>query len=98
MCVDKFSLFAICLAGGVVCVFPASGADTPADFFEKTIQPILKENCFKCHSHEADKIKGGLVLDSHDALLKGGETGPAVVPGKPEESLLIKAVRYTDPD
>ena len=68
------------------------------ELFEKKVQPILAETCYKCHSHDADKIKGGLLLDSHEAALKGGDTGPALVPGKPEESLLIKAIRYTDPD
>jgi mono/diheme cytochrome c family protein len=68
------------------------------ELFEKKVQPILAGTCYKCHSHDADKIKGGLLLDSQEAALKGGDTGPAVVPGKPEESLLIKAVRYTDRD
>src|SRR5712664_2092401 len=62
------------------------------EFYEKKVQPILEQNCYKCHSHQAEKIKGGLVLDSRDGLLRGGETGPAVVPGNPEQSLLIKAV------
>jgi len=68
------------------------------EFFEKQVQPILAENCYKCHSHQADKIKGSFVLDSLEGLLKGGETGPAIVPGEPEKSLLIKAVRHTDED
>src|SRR6266404_7932224 len=67
-------------------------------FYETRILPILSENCFKCHSHQADKIKGSFVLDSREGLLKGGETGPAIVPGEPERSLLIKAVRHTDED
>ena len=73
---------------------------TPAqsDFFENKIRPILVNNCYKCHSQQAPKLKGGLSLDSRDGLLKGGDTGPAIVPGDPEKSLLIKAVRYTDPD
>ena len=73
---------------------------TPAQtqFFENKIRPIFADNCYKCHSQSAEKVKGGLLLDTKDALLKGGETGPAVVPGDPEKSLLIKAVRYTDPD
>jgi hypothetical protein len=69
-----------------------------ADFFHRRIQPLLAENCFKCHSHSADKIKGGLVLDSRAGLLQGGENGAAIVPGDPEKSLLIQAVRYTDAD
>src|SRR2546423_2962205 len=65
-------------------------------FFEKQIQPILSDNCFKCHSHQAVKIKGNLLIDSREALLNGGDSGPAAVPGEPEKSLLIKAVRQTD--
>src|SRR6266496_580477 len=68
------------------------------EFYEKQIQPILAENCFKCHSHQAEKIKGSLVLDSRDGALKGGETGPAILPGDPEKSLLIRAVRHVDED
>src|SRR3989475_4971781 len=87
-------------------LFAAAGADTGStsfsplqiEFYEKRIQPILAENCYKCHSHEADKIKGSFVLDSREGLLKGGENGPAIVPGEPEKSLLIKAVRRIDED
>jgi hypothetical protein len=59
---------------------------------------VLAENCYKCHSEQAEKVKGRLLLDSREGVLKGGESGPAVVAGDPEKSLLIKAVRYTDPD
>jgi hypothetical protein len=68
------------------------------EFFEKNIRPILVDKCYKCHSSTGDKIKGDLVLDSKPGMLKGGSTGPAVVPFKPEESLLLKAIRYTDED
>ena len=64
------------------------------EFYEKKVEPILEQNCYKCHSHQAEKIKGGFVLDSREGLLKGGETGPAIVPGDAEQSLLIKAVRH----
>jgi hypothetical protein len=67
-------------------------------FFETKIRPVLSEDCYKCHSHEADRIKGKLMLDSREGLLLGGTTGPAIVPGKPEDSLLIDAIRYTDED
>ena len=80
---------------------PVSAADmTPSqsDFFENKIRPMLADHCYKCHSSHADKLKGGLLLDSREALLKGGDNGPAIVPGDPEASLLIKAVRYMDPD
>jgi mono/diheme cytochrome c family protein len=67
-------------------------------FFESRIRPLLAQNCYKCHSQQAEKVKARLWLDSRDGILKGGETGPAIVPGDPENSLLIKAVRYNDPD
>jgi cytochrome c553 len=69
-----------------------------ADFFAQQVQPIFQENCFKCHSHTAEKIKGGLVLDSLEGMLAGGDTGPALIPGNPEKSLLVKAIHYTDED
>ncbi|MDR3459357.1 MAG: PSD1 and planctomycete cytochrome C domain-containing protein [Verrucomicrobiae bacterium] len=68
------------------------------EFFESKIRPILVDNCYKCHSVDAEKIKGGLLLDSRDGVLKGGDSGKVIVPGDPEASLLIKAVRYGDPD
>ncbi|MFM8275001.1 MAG: PSD1 and planctomycete cytochrome C domain-containing protein [Gemmata sp.] len=67
----------------------ASGAD---DHFEKAVRPLLVEHCQRCHG--PDKQKGGLRVDSREALLRGGESGPAVVPGKPDESLLVKALRH----
>jgi hypothetical protein len=68
------------------------------DLFEKRIRPLLVERCYECHSTQSRKAKGGLLLDSKPAMLKGGDSGPAVVPGNIEKSLLIKAVRYHDPD
>jgi len=64
------------------------------DFFEKKIRPLLAERCYSCHSREANKHKGGLLLDSRDGFLKGGDSGPSATPGDPEKSLLIRAVRY----
>ncbi len=63
------------------------------ELFNQTVQPLLRKQCHACHSHESKKHSGGLVVDSRAALLAGGETGPAVVPGKPEESWLVNAVR-----
>jgi len=74
----------------------ASGAEG-ADFFESKVRPLLTERCFECHSAE-NKIKGGLRLDFRDGWAKGGDTGPAIEPGKPDDSLLIQAVRYKDKD
>lgn len=66
------------------------------EFFEKKIRPILVKHCYECHSVESKDLGGNLLLDSRDTLRKGGDTGPAITPGKPDESLLIKAIRYTD--
>jgi hypothetical protein len=67
------------------------------EFFESKIRPIFADNCYECHSLlNPKKIKGGLTLDTRDGLLKGGDSGPVIVPGDPEKSLLIKAVRYAD--
>ena len=68
------------------------------EFFEKRVRPVFAEHCYKCHSADAEKIKGGLRLDSREAILKGGDTGAAIVSGEPEKSLLITAVRYVDKD
>ncbi|MBK8037932.1 MAG: DUF1549 domain-containing protein [Verrucomicrobiaceae bacterium] len=73
-------------------------ADADLAFFEKNIRPVLIKSCYECHSAEADKLKAGLALDARVALLKGGDSGAAVVLGKPEESLLIKSLRHDDPD
>src|SRR3954464_5163547 len=93
-CVGPSSFLLSMLLGASGPVFGAETKLPPEqlDFFEKKIRPILVDNCYKCHSHDSEKIKGGLLLDTHDGVLKGGETGPALVPGDPEKSLLIKAV------
>ena len=66
-------------------------------FFQKQIEPILKQRCLGCHSHAAGEMEGGLTLDSRSGWLQGGERGPAIVPGKPEKSLLVAAIRRHDP-
>jgi hypothetical protein len=75
---------------------PISAADL--QFFEARIRPILADRCYKCHSRLADKIKGGLMLDTREGMLHGGDTGPAITPGKPEDSLIIDAISYRDQD
>ena len=67
-------------------------------FFEKKIRPVLAENCYKCHSATAEKVKGSLLLDTKEGMLKGGATGPALVPGKPEKSLLVKFLKSDKDD
>jgi mono/diheme cytochrome c family protein len=66
-----------------------------SDVSVKDVQTILEKNCYSCHT---EKMRGGLRLDSREAILKGGATGPAVVPGKPEASLLYQAISYTNED
>jgi len=68
------------------------------DFFEKKIRPVLVQECYECHSNDAKKIKGGLTLDTREGVLKGGDSGPAIVPGKPNKSLLLTTMRHEDPD
>jgi hypothetical protein len=74
-----------------------SPSDPDVQFFEAKVRPLLAKSCFPCHSQQAGKKRGGLQLDSRTALLQGGDSGPAVVPGRPEASLLVKAVRQADP-
>lgn len=65
-----------------------------AEFFEKKIRPILVRHCYECHSGDPKKAKAHLVLDTRDGLRKGGESGPVIVPGHPDDSPLIEAIRY----
>ena len=67
------------------------------EFFESRIRPILAQDCYECHS-TATKQKGGLNLDHRSAWQAGGDSGPAIIPGKPDESLLIQAIRHEDED
>ncbi len=76
--------------------FAAEIEPAKLEFFESKIRPLLVDNCYDCHSVQSKKSRGGLLLDTRENVLKGGDTGPAIVPGDPEKSLLIKAVRYTD--
>ncbi len=65
-------------------------------FFEQKIRPVLADKCYKCHSAEAGKTKGGLALDTRDGARKGGDTGPAIVPGDTRKSVLLDAIHYTN--
>ncbi|MFN0199211.1 MAG: DUF1549 domain-containing protein, partial [Planctomycetaceae bacterium] len=77
------------------CVDPVDSENAKAvEFFEKDVRPILIDKCYKCHGEE--KQSGGLRLTRRDLVLKGGDTGPAIVPGNPEESLLVKAIEYQE--
>jgi hypothetical protein len=80
---------------------PADAKETPPDaqgiaLFEQNVRPILEQRCFKCHSAQAEKLQGGLHLDSRSGWQQGGDSGPAIVPGKPNESLLVRVLRFSD--
>lgn len=89
------AFFGACLAISAPS-FAANLDPAAVQFFESKIRPLLAENCYQCHGPE--KQKGGLRLDSRNALIQGGELGTVLVPGKTEESLIIKAVGYKDAD
>src|SRR5690554_739949 len=88
-----FIIVALC-CGSLAGVCRAEGPLDPRsdDFFETHIRPVLATKCLKCHG--AKKQESNLRLDSRAAMLKGGDSGPAVVPGKPGESYLIEAIKY----
>ena len=86
---------------GAAAPAPAAAADAATkfsaedlEFFEKEVRPILVARCYECHSRDAKKVQGGFFVDSRAGALKGGDTGAAVVPGKPKESLLIDSINY----
>jgi hypothetical protein len=100
-------LFALALSPIVPAAEPPTPAPIPSraeaeDFFEKSVRPILAERCLSCHGGPAKtakrkgKIRGGLDLSSRAKILEGGDSGPAIVPGNVEDSLLVRAIRYHD--
>src|SRR5688572_23307612 len=75
----------------------AAGAQNASvDHFEKKVRPVLATHCYACHSKSAVTPQGGLLLDSTQGIRKGGNSGPAIQPGDPDTSLLIRALRHTD--
>ena len=88
------SVFLVMVSGPVG--LAAGKAITPAqsEFFEKRVRPLLISRCFQCHSGKSKVLKGGLRLDSSQAVLTGGDSGTSVVPGDPDKSLLIRSIRY----
>ena len=91
------SIVSLTLISLAVCTSSLEADGTGIEFFEKRIRPILVSHCYECHSAGAAQLKGGLRLDSREQAIEGGDSGPAIVPGKPGEGELIRAVRY-DPD
>ena len=88
----------LCCGPESCCVRAEEHSEEAVKYFETHVRPLLAERCYSCHSQKAKKREGGLRLDNRDAWLKGGDRGAAVVPGDSKASLLIQAVRYTDPD
>jgi hypothetical protein len=95
-----FSVSALATAVSIQAETPAkvNESEKPSkegiEFFEKKIRPVLVARCYECHSAEAKKSKGGLLLDTRDGLRNGGDSGAAVVPKHPQDSLLIEAIKH----
>jgi hypothetical protein len=91
--------FGLCLVLAGWATGPAS-AEQPdkIEFFEKNVRPVLAKRCYECHSAKAKKLKANLYLDSRDGARRGGTSGHVLHPGQPDQSLLIKAIRYGDKD
>lgn len=78
---------------------PQADEKKGAEFYEKKVRPILEARCYKCHSNQAKKVKGGFRIDNKEDALKGGESGdPAIVPGKPDKSILVPLIERKDED
>jgi cytochrome c553 len=84
------------LLAGLVSGTTETRATEDIAFFEREVRPLLIAHCYECHSADEDR-KGGLLLDSREGWMVGGDSGPAIVVGDPEESLLIRSIRYEDP-
>lgn len=98
--VVPLALLVVCQSTSTLIAAEADSTDAAGlELFEKKIRPVLVQECYQCHSAQAaaqKKLKGELLLDTRDGARKGGESGPAVVPGKPDESLLVRALRHED--
>ena len=101
--ISNFAGFVFSLSVGVILIvlfnddvvgFEEMPQTPQEEHFENKVRPLLKARCYSCHSHDSGKAKGGLVLDSKQGWQKGGGLGTAIVPGVPDESLLIQAVRH----
>lgn len=82
----------------IVCVCTCTVRGEDVKFFESKIRPVLVKQCYECHSVESGKSKGGLTLDTKQGIRTGGDTGPAVVPGDAAKSLMLAAIKHSDPD
>jgi len=92
---STFSVVALALAGSQGASVQAGVDASKPEFYTTEVKPILETNCARCHM--GANHRGGLNMDTRESLLKGGHTGPAVVPGDPTSSLLIKLIRHEGP-
>ncbi|XZE19957.1 PSD1 and planctomycete cytochrome C domain-containing protein [Pirellulaceae bacterium SH449] len=90
----------LCFIIATACIPPLGiiRADDAKDFFTEKVEPLLRAHCYACHSHGSGQMEGGLVLDWKSGWAQGGSRGPAIIPSRPDESLLIRAVEHSDPD
>jgi len=84
----------LCLSFHAALAFAAAPSAEDAEFFENKIRPVLVKHCYQCHASDAKEVGGKLLLDSSAGILQGGESGPALVSGKPDTSLIVQALRY----
>ena len=93
---SNVTTFFVITFASILCSGDDNKANTSSEaaFFEKKIRPMLVKHCYECHSTASAELKGELSLDSRDGIRTGGESGPSVVPGNIDESLLIDALRY----
>ena len=102
MIMTKSLLLACCFGIFSLLTIDARAEDEPklapeaVQFFESKIRPVLVDHCYRCHSVDGQGVRGGLAVDHRDALLAGGESGPAIVPGSLQESTLWSAINYQD--
>ena len=89
-----YLLIAIGVTSGACGSLVYAQSNPKVEFFESKIRPVLVQHCYECHAADSKMLRGGLLVDSRQGLIEGGESGPAVVPGEPEESLLMSALRH----
>lgn len=87
-------MWSVCICSGWVNADQPPTKASQIEFFERKVRPLLVEHCYSCHSANAKKLQAGLYADSRAALIHGGDSGAAIVPGDPDASLLVEAVRY----
>ena len=84
------------LFGASIAVTANEPTPEQVEFFENKIRPVLAQHCYKCHSTQSKKLKSELYLDNRERALQGGESGPSIIPGKADSSLLYRAVLYKE--